>query len=125
MWTSLGGLGILAVVMLNFFLPRRPTEGEAPWAWLEVTGYAVVLLVLLIAIFFSQSRGPQIGLLAGLAVFINLFLFRLMERKSGRRSPSTRLLRGMMRRRSWSNWRSHGFLLAFNLSQAPFFQRLA
>ncbi len=77
-WTSLGGLGILAVVMLNFFLPPRPTEASAPWAWFEVTGYTFVLLVLLLAIFYSQSRGPQIGLLAGLAVFINLLLLRLL-----------------------------------------------
>ena len=124
LWTMLGGLGILAVIVLNFFLPPRPAEESAPFAWLEVAGYTIVLLVLLLAIFYSQSRGPQIGLLAGLAVFINLLILRLLWNAKAVGSARTGLLRGLMSTAIVVELASIGFLLLFNLSDAAFFEQL-
>ena len=50
-------------------------------------GYIIVLLVLLIAVFYTQSRGPQIGLLAGLAVYVNIMLVRLERNATALVSP--------------------------------------
>jgi tetratricopeptide (TPR) repeat protein len=123
-WLALGTLGIGAVLGAMFVLPRRPEGDTRLFAIMQTVGYGVVLLVLLVAIFFSQSRGPQIGLLAGLAIFINLFLFRLERSASAAGSSRTGLLRGLMGTAFAVEIAAAIFLLAFNLSDAPFFERL-
>lgn len=124
LWLLGGTLGIGAFLGATLVMPRRPEGDTRLFAFLQMLGYAVVLLTLLIAIFFSQSRGPQIGLLAGLAVFINLFLFRLERNATAIGAPSTRLLRGLMGTAFIVELALVGFLLVFNLSQAPFFENL-
>lgn len=124
LWLLGGTLGIGAFLGATFVMPRRSRGESRLFALLQIVGYAIVLLTLLIAIFFSQSRGPQIGLLAGLAVFINLFLFRLERNASAIGAPTTRLLRGLIGTAFAVELAVVGFLLVFNLSQAPFFERL-
>jgi tetratricopeptide (TPR) repeat protein/O-antigen ligase len=124
LWTGLGGLGMFAVIVLNFFLPPRPDEESAPFAWFETAGYLVALVVILLAIFYSQSRGPQIGLLVGLAVFINVLLLRLLWNARATGSGHVGLLRGLIAAAVAVELAATAFLLAFNLSQAPFFERL-
>ncbi|MDQ5851677.1 MAG: tetratricopeptide repeat protein [Chloroflexota bacterium] len=123
-WIALGVLGIGVFIAMRFFLPPRDEAETASFAILELLGYSVVLLALLLAIFFSQSRGPQIGLLVGLAVFVNVLLLRLASSAAAVGSPRTRLLRGLMAGAIGVELAAAAFLLAFNLSQAPFFERL-
>jgi O-antigen ligase len=123
-WLALGTLAIGAAVAATFFLPRRAEGDTRLFASLQVVGYSIVTLTLLLAIFFSQSRGPQIGLLAGLAVFVNLLLFRFERSANAIGSSSTRLLRGLMAATLVVELAAAAFLVAFNVSDAPFFERL-
>ncbi len=123
-WMALGVAGILAFVVASFFLPRRPESESAPFAVLELAGYLVVLVALLLAIFYSQSRGPQIGLLVGLAVFVNLLLWRLQQNAVALALPRAGLLRRLMLAAVGVELAAVAFLLVFNLSHAPVFERL-
>src|SRR3712207_4329431 len=115
-------MGAFAVV--SFFLPARSDENTRAFAWLELVGYVIVLAAVLVAIFYSQSRGPQIGLLAGLAVFINVLLLRLLRSAVTVGSRNVRALRALMATAIAVELAVAAFLLAFNLSDAPFFERL-
>ncbi len=123
-WIALGLLAMLFVVALHLFLPPRSDADTPAFALLELLGYVVVLLVLLLAVFFSQSRGPQIGLMAGLAVFVNVLLFRLERNATALGSGRVRLLRGLMAAAIVIELAAAAFLLAFNISNAPMFERL-
>jgi tetratricopeptide (TPR) repeat protein len=123
-WIALGVTGIIAFIAASFFLPRRPEGESRGFAALGLAGYLVALLTLLLAIFFSQSRGPQIGLLAGLVVFVNLLLWRSLRNAVALASPRTRLLRGLMAAAILAELATGAFLLVFNLSDAPVFERL-
>ncbi len=123
-WLALGVVGMMTFIAASFFLPRRPAAESSSFALLEFAGYGIVLITMLLAIFFSQSRGPQIGLLAGLAAFVNLLLWRLLRSASAVGSSQTGLLRMMMVAAIGLELAAGAFLLAFNISDAPFFQRL-
>lgn len=52
------------------FLRQANAPGPFPWrSWGRVAGYSLLLTVQLLAILFTQSRGPWLGLLAGLFIF--------------------------------------------------------
>ena len=123
-WIALGVLAIGLCVVAHLFLPPRSDTDTPAFALLEVVGYSIVLLVLLLAIFFSQSRGPQIGLMAGLAVFVNVLLFRLERSAAAMGSTRTRLLRTLMAVAIGVEVAAAAFLLAFNVSDAPVFERM-
>ncbi len=64
------------------FLREANGPGPFPWAaWARVTGYGLVLTVQLLVILFTQSRGPWLGLLAGLFLFGVLTSLRLGHRR--------------------------------------------
>lgn len=124
MWMGFGVVSLGLFIAASFFLPRR-SEGDTPvFAIFEILGYVVALVAMLLAIFFSQSRGPQIGLLAGLAVFVNLLLWRMYSNATALASPRARFLRNLLAGAIGLELAFGAFLLAFNLSQAPVFQRL-
>ena len=124
LWTILGALGVGAFIAANFFLPAREQPETSIFAVLELIGYVLVLLIVLLAIFYSQSRGPQIGLLAGLAIFVNVLLVRLQRSAAATASPRLGLLRGLTVAAIAVELAAGAFLLAFNVSDAPFFERL-
>lgn len=86
---------------------------------------AAVTVLLLAATFFTQSRGPWLGLGAGLFVFFSLLLWQAMRHA---RAVGAEMLAGRLRALliAWVavTLAAGAFLLAFNLSDAPFFQRL-
>lgn len=66
--------------MLGFFLVlvpfiRAPHPGRL-MAGAQVVGYSLVLAIHLVSAVFSQSRGPWLGLLAGLAIVVLLLAVR-------------------------------------------------
>ena len=76
-WSSLGfGRGllvsllcILAIVMMAFYRRQRPSR------YLLLGIYASVLVVQLLCLLFSQSRGPMLGILSGFFFFGLLYTF--------------------------------------------------
>lgn len=106
-------------------LPRRQAA-PSRLAWrLQALAAAAVAALLLVAIFFTQSRGPWIGLGAGLFVFFSLLLWQAMRRaQAAEASARARRLRAALAAWVALTLAVGGFLLAFNLSDAPLFERL-
>ena len=78
----------------------------------------------LTTIFFTQSRGPWLGLGAALFVFFTLLLWRAYGRARAAGSPRAGLLRGLLAGEIGLALVLGAFLVAFNLSSAPVFQQL-
>ena len=110
---------------LALLLPKRPAQ-PTRLSWLvEVAAAGGVTLVVLVAIVFTQSRGPWVGLGLGLMLFISLLLWEALRYARTAGSPRNVLwLRAMLI--GWGTLISSTviFLLVFNLSQAPIFERL-
>lgn len=104
---------------------RRPARPTRLGHRIEAAGAGAVALLLLVAIFFTQSRGPWIGAGAGLFVFFSLLLWQAMRhaRASGASDMAGRLRALLI---GWVSLTLAAgiFLLAFNLSNAPIFERL-
>lgn len=78
---------------------------------IEAGCYLFVMVIQLVCIFFTQSRGPWLGLLGGLYVFVLLVLITLSQRSKGLR-------------RLWMTWIGLAvigfvFLAAINLPGSP------
>lgn len=58
-----------------------PVSRSGRLGWLVLSGYAVALVLQLVVILFTKSRGPWIGLTAGLFLMAILWLLRLRKRK--------------------------------------------
>jgi tetratricopeptide (TPR) repeat protein len=64
------------------FLRAANWPGPFPWAaWARTAGYGLVLTLQLLVTLFTQSRGPWLGLLAGLFLFGVLTPLRLGRRR--------------------------------------------
>ncbi len=110
---------------LALTLPRLAGSPSRLGQRLNAAGAAGVTLLLLAAIFFTQSRGPWLGLGAGLFVFCSLLLWQALRqaRAAGQTSQVARL------RALLIGWvalavTAAAFLLVFNLADAPVFERL-
>ncbi len=105
-------LGLLAIflfmaAMVAFAYYLRKPVGRL----LLLASYFVIVITQLVCIFFTQSRGPLLGLLAGL-----FFFFALL---------------GLLKRRGGLTWAIYGlaaailaFLVMFNTVDSPFIERL-
>jgi tetratricopeptide (TPR) repeat protein len=123
-WVTGGLLLVLVFYVMVATLPRSEAVPSKLALGLQAAGVVVTLIALFVATFFTQSRGPWLGLLAGTFLFVTLLLWRAMRRARRGEARTYGLLRGML-----VGWMSlallgAGFLLAFNLSDAPVFQQL-
>ncbi|MBN1661415.1 MAG: peptidylprolyl isomerase [Anaerolineae bacterium] len=106
-WFGLGAAAIFLVAMATFAIYLRQ-----PISRLLLLGtYAIIAVTQLLTIFYTQSRGPLLGLLAGGFIFVALL--------------------GLIRRRVWLTWLvgslavlAATFLVMFNTVQSPLFERL-
>jgi tetratricopeptide (TPR) repeat protein len=124
-WLLLALLAVVGFYGLALTLPRR--NGEASQLTRRVEAFAALAAValLLIAIFFTQSRGPWFGVLAGMVVFFLLALIQGM--RHARRTERLGLLntlRGVLIGGTVLVLALGAFLVAFNLSDAPLFKQL-
>lgn len=125
LWLLVSTVAISLFYGLALFLPRQSGPASRLTWWLRSAGMLFVTLTLLLATFFTQSRGPWIGLGAGLFVFFFL-LFMQLERHA--RAHAQLALARQLRVGLWS-WLGITllagiFLIIFNTSDAPIFQRL-
>ncbi|MDW8388787.1 MAG: O-antigen ligase family protein [Oscillochloridaceae bacterium] len=125
LWLALAVLMALGAYTLAHTLPRLPEQPSRLWHHWLAGEAGVVALALLAAIFFTQSRGPWLGLGAGLFVFCSLLLWQAMRQARVAGDP-VRLRRLHALLIGWTAAAALGvvFLLIFNLSQAPFIQQL-
>jgi hypothetical protein len=124
LWMVGGVVAVVGAYVLFYILPRQPT---ATWQWLQVlegTGMLLIAALILLTIFFSQSRGPWLGGIAGLVVFFTLLLVQAWRRARATQSPRAGLWRTLLIAEVALALALGGFLVAFNLSDAPFFVQL-
>lgn len=114
---------VVGAYALLMTLPRRAAPSRR-LLQLQGVGMLVITGLLLLTIFYTQSRGPWIGAAAALFVFFTLLLWRAFRhaRESGAAQAS--LYRNLL-----IGWVAlalvlGGFLAAFNLSTAPMFESL-
>ena len=81
------GLGLILLVVVGSLFLERPV---AQFALLGA--YSFILVSQLIALLFSQSRGPWLGMLTGLYIFVLLALTSLRRRASDQSSLSLKEL---------------------------------
>jgi cyclophilin family peptidyl-prolyl cis-trans isomerase/tetratricopeptide (TPR) repeat protein/O-antigen ligase len=106
-WLGLVAAVIFMVAMVAFaYYLRKPVS-----RLILLATYAVILITQLICIFYTQSRGPLLGLLAGLFLFLALL--------------------GIVKRHVWLPWLMSAaaiavmiFLVVFNTVETPFIQKL-
>jgi cyclophilin family peptidyl-prolyl cis-trans isomerase/tetratricopeptide (TPR) repeat protein len=96
---------ILAMAAFAYYL-RKPLS-----RLLLLAGYFVVLIAQIVCIFYTQSRGPLLGLLAGMFVYFALL--------------------GLIKRQVWLPWLMTGvavavgvFLIMFNTVESPLMETL-
>jgi cyclophilin family peptidyl-prolyl cis-trans isomerase/Flp pilus assembly protein TadD len=96
---------LLAMIPFAYYL-RRPVS-----RLLLLAGYFVILIAQLITIFYTQSRGPLLGLLGGLFIYLAVL--------------------GLIKRQIWLPWLMAGvavvaaiFLLVFNTVESPMLDSL-
>ncbi len=124
LWLLLGSTAIVGSLVAQLRLPPRSAEQTRRFALAQLVGYGVALLITVLAIFFSQSRGPWIGGMASVGVFGVLVLLRLVW--TGREQHWAAV--GRLRTALWSligvGALLAGLLVVFNISNAPVFERL-
>ncbi len=126
LWLLFGSLAIAGFYGLSFTVGiNLPGEASRLSLILRSAGYALLTLVLLLAIVYTQSRGPWLGLGAALFVFISLALWQGWRQA---RKHEANALAGRLKVLIWI-WGSLStaaivFLLVFNLSSAPVFEQL-
>lgn len=124
LWVLLGVAGIVGFLVVSFFLPRRSETVTRAFMLGQIIGNAGALLLILLAIFFSQSRGPWIGGMVGIGLFVLLLLLRLIW--TGQQEGWAAL--GRLRAALWTTIGvgvlAAGLLIVFNISDAAVFERL-
>jgi len=124
LWLLLGWTAIVGSLAAQLRLPPRSAEQTRTFALAQLVGYGAALLITLLAIFFSQSRGPWIGGMASVGIFGILLLLRLIW--TGREQQWAAV--GRLRTALWCligvGALLAGLLVLFNVSIAPAFERL-
>jgi tetratricopeptide (TPR) repeat protein len=118
------GCGVVGYGMA-FFLPSRSAQPSRMSIGIGAIVSAAAALLVMVATVFTQSRGPFIGLGAGMFVFFTLLLWAALRRV---RADETSRLAGRLRA-LLIGWVSVTvlaaiFLAAFNFSGAPVFDQL-
>jgi len=120
-----GGAALVAVAYALFYtLPRRQAAPTRLFQRLHGAGMLIITALLLITIFFTQSRGPWIGIGAGLFLFFTLLLWRAFQSARAAAAPKARLWRNLLIGEVALALLLGAFVVAFNLSDSPFFQQL-
>jgi tetratricopeptide (TPR) repeat protein/O-antigen ligase len=122
-WLIGGLLLVVLAYVLIYLLPRRP----APTRMLlrmQSLGMLAITGLLLITIFFTQSRGPWLGIAAGLFVFFTLLLWNAYRRARKAGESSAARWGGLLIGEIVLALALAGFIVVFNTVNSPFFDQL-
>jgi tetratricopeptide (TPR) repeat protein len=125
LWLLISLAAVVIFYAMAFFSPQTPQVQSKLNRGLTLLGTIAVLFSLILTILYSQSRGPLLGLGAGMFVFI-LFFLMVFERRYRRAEQ-----------RTIANWLRIGFggwilvavaglafILLLNFSESPTFREL-
>jgi tetratricopeptide (TPR) repeat protein len=125
LWMLMSIVSVGLFYVLSFMLPRRTTTASRLNLTLQSVGTGGIALILLLAIIFSQSRGPWIGMGAGLFVFVSLLLWQGMRHaRAHEQQRFAKRLRVLLGAWIGLTLLAGSFLIVFNVSDATFFNRL-
>ncbi|MEI8307901.1 MAG: hypothetical protein WCF99_12645 [Chloroflexales bacterium] len=126
-WIWLGvsvGCGVVGYGVA-FFLPARSAQPSRLSVGISATVSGAAALLIIVATVFTQSRGPFLGLGAGLFIFFTLLLWAIMRRvRAGGASQLAGRLRALLIIWVGITVLAALFLAAFNFSNAPIFVQL-
>ncbi len=122
-WLIGGLLLVVLAYVLIYLLPRRPTPTRM-FLRMQGVGMLVIAGFLLLTIFFTQSRGPWLGIAAGLFVFFTLLLWNAYRRARQAGESGTARWRWLLIGEVVLALASSGFIVAFNTVDSPFFDGL-
>lgn len=125
LWLVVSVVCISGFYVLSFLVPRRSAAPSRLSLWLHAGGALFAVLIMMTTTLFTQSRGPQLGLLAGLFVFLLLLLWQ--EAGRAKRLEALRLARNL--RIAAGSLVALAvavsvFLVIFNTTYTPFFNQL-
>jgi hypothetical protein len=124
LWMVGGVVAVVVAYVLFYILPRQAGAPSRTLLLLQGAGMLLIAVLILVTIFFTQSRGPWLGGGAGLFVFFTLLLTQAWRRARAAQSPRAGLWRNLLIAEVLLALAASGFLVAFNLSDAPFFVQL-
>jgi tetratricopeptide (TPR) repeat protein len=120
----IGGLVLVVLgYLLIYMLPRRSTPTRL-FLRMQGLGMLVITGFLLITIFFTQSRGPWLGIAGGLFVFFTLLLWNAYRRARQVGDARAGRWRWLLIGEIALALALSGFIVAFNTIQSPFFDQL-
>jgi tetratricopeptide (TPR) repeat protein/O-antigen ligase len=122
-WLIGGMLLVVLAYVLFFTLPRRAAPSRL-FQRMHGAGMLMIAGLLLITVFFTQSRGPWLGIAAGLAVFFTLLLWRAYRRARLVDQPTAARWRNLLIGEVALALVLGGFVVAFNVVDTPFFDQL-
>jgi tetratricopeptide (TPR) repeat protein len=122
-WLIGGLLLVILGYVLIYLLPRRPAPTRMALR-VQSLGMLVIAGLLLITIFFTQSRGPWIGIAAGLFVFFTLLLWNAYRRARQNGESSAARWAGLLIGEIVLALALGGFIVAFNIVESPLFDQL-
>lgn len=119
----LGVLFVLGSYALFYTLPRLG-ESSRVLSLMQGVGMTAVAVLVGMTIIFTQSRGPWIGAMAGMFVFFTALIVIAWGRARRENPARVALWRGLLVAEIAVTVLGGGFLVAFNLSNAPIFEPL-
>ncbi len=125
MWLLISLAAVVIFYVMAFFSPQTPQVQSKLNRGLTMLGTIAILFSLILTILYSQSRGPLLGLGAGMFVFI-LFFLMVFERRY--RKAEQRTIANWLRIGFWG-WilvavAGLAFILLLNFSESPTFREL-
>jgi tetratricopeptide (TPR) repeat protein len=124
-WWLIGGTLLVIVGNVLFFvLPRRSGPSSALFLRIQAVGMAVVSALIVVTIFFTQSRGPWLGAFASLFIFFTLLLVLAMQRDRALGLGRYQLWRNLLIVEVAGSLAIAAFIVVFNFSNAPVFEQL-
>lgn len=124
-WLLISLGAVVVFYVMAYALPRSPGLRSRLNVWMGVVGAGMILISMLLTIFYSKSRGPWLGMGAGLFVFFTLFLWLAGRRASQSGSAGlAKVLQGSLVVWGIASLGTLAFILVFNFSNTPFFNEL-
>jgi tetratricopeptide (TPR) repeat protein len=130
LWMIGGVVSVLIAYVLFYVLPRRPEAPSRLLLRLQSAGMLVIAILILVTVFFTQSRGPWLG--GGVALFMFFTLLLVRAWRLGRAgvdgsqiaAPRAALWRNLLIAELVLSLAAAVFIVAFNFVDAPVFDQL-
>ena len=124
LWMIIGTLMVVGAYVLFFTLPRRIAQPSMLMQRLAGAGWVVVSLLIVLTIFFTQSRGPWLGAGISMVFFFTVLLMLALRRARAESSPRATLWRNLLIGEIGLAVALAIFILAFNFINTPAIERL-